>query len=622
MALRKKINETKRKHFQKKLQTAKKNPKRTWEIIKEIAQYKDIKEEKKLKNPLETATNFNTFFSEVGAKVFDEVSKFTTHKPVDVGLNPAQLLNTTNTWKPNPVRLQKIRRILYSLKNTKAVKHDNISLQYIKDSFNFTTPLLHLIINTSIATNKFPDQWKLSVIKPLHKAGDINTASNYRPISLLPVLSKILEKVISNQLLTHLDKSNLLHPNQYAYRKHTNTQDALLNITEKIYSDIDTKNVTQLLLLDLSKAFDSVEHTRLLQKISNLGIATQWFQSNLANRSHAVRLENTISSPIQNDFGVPQGFILGPLLFSIFINDFPPMPSNTRIFMYADDVQIAMTSAPVKPSQTKSDAEILLKHVKSWYGQNGLKLNASKTVHHFSFQEHNKKAPKFNFNVRNNIIEPVGKGKNLGVWFDQNMSFTSHVEKTCSKISGTLMFLHRVKNVLDEKTRLLDIQSIVLSRFDYCDLVWGDIPKGLQKELQKCMDFAAKVVCKGNFRKNDHATPLVEKLNWTPIEQRVLIHKVKYVFFSLYRPQSSANVVKFYPPTTKGVKHDRRHDVNISFRSSDAGQRALSISGALLWNKLPMHMKINQSIKNFKKNVTSFSHIRVANKYRNLSSYA
>ncbi|KAF2346651.1 Reverse transcriptase domain [Trinorchestia longiramus] len=219
--------------------------------------------------------------------------------------------------------------------------------------------LLHLIINTSIATNKFPDQWKHSIIKPLHKAGDINTVSNYRPISLLPVLSKILEKVISNQLSTHLDKSSLLHPNQYAYRKHTSTQDALLNITKKIYSDSDTKNVTLLLLLDLSKAFDSVEHKRLLQKISNLGIASQWFQSYLANRSHAVRLENTISSPIQNDFGVPQSSILGPLLFSIVINDFPSMPSNTRISMYADDVQIAMTSASAKLSQTKSNAEIL-----------------------------------------------------------------------------------------------------------------------------------------------------------------------------------------------------------------------------------------------------------------------
>ncbi|KAF2349470.1 Reverse transcriptase domain [Trinorchestia longiramus] len=123
------------------------------------------------------------------------------------------------------------------------------------------------------------------------------------------------------------------------------------------YSDIDKKSVTLLLFLDLSKAFDTVEHTWLLLKISNFGIYTQWFQSYLSNRSHAVRLENMISSPIQNDFGVPQGSILGPLLFSIFINDFPSMPSNMRISMYADDVQIAMTNAPVKLPHTKTNAK-------------------------------------------------------------------------------------------------------------------------------------------------------------------------------------------------------------------------------------------------------------------------
>ncbi|KAF2361790.1 Reverse transcriptase domain [Trinorchestia longiramus] len=320
-------------------------------------------------------------------------------------------------------------------------------------------PLLHLIINTFIATNKFPDQWEHSIIKLLHKAGDINTASNYGPISLLPVLSKILEKVIVNQLSTHLDKSNLLHPNQYSYRTHTSTQDALLNITEKRYSDIDTKNVTLLLLLDLSKAFDSVEHTRLLQKISNLGIATQWFQSYLANCSHAVRLENTISSPIQNDFGVPQGSILGRLLFSIFIDDFLSMPSNTRISMYTDDVQIAMTSAPAKLFHTKTNYEILLKHVKLWYDQNGLKLNANKTQRIIFDSKNTKKLPNLTLTLGNDIIEPLRNVKNLGVWFDQSMSFLSHVEKTCNKINGTLMFIHCVKNMFDEKTRLLAIQS-------------------------------------------------------------------------------------------------------------------------------------------------------------------
>ncbi|KAF2350243.1 Reverse transcriptase domain [Trinorchestia longiramus] len=257
-------------------------------------------------------------------------------------------------------------------RSTKLTEDPNVQLNSVHGIWNIqahtgptasATPASNKMVETmnnegdcqSIAeVIRFSDQWKHPIIKPQPRADDINTSSNYRPISLLPVLSKILEKVKNNQLSTHLAKSNLLHRSQYAYKKHTSTQDALLNITEKIYSDIDNKNVTLLLLFDLSKAFDSVEHTQLLQKISNLGTTTQWFQSYLANCSHAVRLENTISSPIQNDFGIPQGSILGPLLFSIIINDFPSMPSNTRISMYADDVQIAMTSVPAKLSQTKN----------------------------------------------------------------------------------------------------------------------------------------------------------------------------------------------------------------------------------------------------------------------------
>jgi len=137
----------------------------------------------------------------------------------------------------------------------------------------------------------------------------------------------------------------------------------------------------------------------------------------------------------------------------------------------------------------------------------------------------------------------------------------------------------------------LAIQSLVLSRLDCCSLVWGNISKCLQYELKKCMNFAAKVVCNGNYKKYDHVTPLLKKLNWIPLEQRFLIRKAQRVFSSLYLPRSNAEIVKFVPSTAPHKKQNRRNDVLVHYRSSDAGQKALSVSGALLWNSLPLSVK-------------------------------
>ena len=178
-----------------------------------------------------------------------------------------------------------------------------------------------VIVNTSIVTYLYPNSWKLPHVIPFFKSGDPDEVGNYRPISLLPIISKLLEKIISNQLIEYLENNNLLSHTQHSFRPHISTETALMKLSENIYKNIDEKKISLLILLDLSKAFDSVSNNILLKKCMDLNIDPGWFKSYLEDRYQSVRLGDTISSckPIQ--FGVPQGSILGPIFFIIYINN-------------------------------------------------------------------------------------------------------------------------------------------------------------------------------------------------------------------------------------------------------------------------------------------------------------
>ena len=173
-------------------------------------------------------------------------------------------------------------------------------------------------MNTSIVTGTFPTSWKHALVVPLHKNGDTNDISNYRPISLLPILSKVLEKIVATQLVSYLEANKLLSNNQHGFRPKLSTETALTVITDKIYNNMDNKRISLLTLCDLSKAFDSVSHSILLQKLGKITVDQFWFENYLCERTQSVRLNNTVSPKSDVAYGVPQGSILGPILFNIF----------------------------------------------------------------------------------------------------------------------------------------------------------------------------------------------------------------------------------------------------------------------------------------------------------------
>ncbi|CAF4899656.1 unnamed protein product, partial [Rotaria socialis] len=212
----------------------------------------------------------------------------------------------------NPTR---ILNIVKNLKNSNSVGHDEISLKYLTSEVTFSYILV--IINTSIQTGIFPTQWKEAIVKPLHKSGDTNEPSNFRPVSLLPILSKILEKAVANQLVTFLEENNLLSNCQHAYRKNLSTETALIKVVEEIYEAIENKEISLTVSLDLSKAFDTVDPKTLIDKLNEANIDSFWFDSYLHGRTQSVKINDTVSQSKKVNFGVPQGSILGPILFAL-----------------------------------------------------------------------------------------------------------------------------------------------------------------------------------------------------------------------------------------------------------------------------------------------------------------
>ena len=282
-------------------------------------------------------------------------------------------------FMPTPVNCETVILTIKDLRETSAVGSDGISLRFIRDGLFILAFYLTVIINTSIVTYTFPDLWKHPFVVAAYKSGDIDDASNNRPISILPVLSKVLEKIDANQLIIYLETNRLLSISLHGFRPKLSIETALLKISDRIYFNMDNKKVFLLLLLDLSKAFDSVNHNILLQKCQKLNIDPRWFQSYLSNRHQSVKMGNVLSSPSEVTFGVPQGSILGPILFNIYVNDLKKFLPKCFLIQYADDTQILIEGNIGDLLTLIQRAEEILKSAKLYFLSNGLLVNETKT---------------------------------------------------------------------------------------------------------------------------------------------------------------------------------------------------------------------------------------------------
>ena len=450
---------------------------------------------------------------------------------------------------------------------------------------------LSSIINSSIVSSHFPSPWKCASIRPLHKGGDRSIPSNYRPISLLPVPSKLLEKHVHHQLSCHLSTNNLLFPLQSGFRPYHSTQTLLLHCLDRWYKALDSKQFVGVVFLDISKAFDTVSHELLLSKLSNLGLspsAVSWFQSYLSNRCHITRVADSFSSPGFPSSGVPQGSILGPTLFSTFINDLPTVlpPDSTALF--ADDTTIFIISDQI--STLQASLQLCLNLANLWLIKNGLKLNTSKTKSMLIHSSKKKATTSLQLSVDGGIVEQVRCFKFLGVLVNNTLTWSDHVSMVCSKVSRSLNLLCRLSWFLPQPLLLLFLKSYILPTFDYCDIVWSGCTKNEARQLETLLNFSCRTVLRK--RKDYSASAARRELGLPTLTSRRKLHTAQMVFkcLSSNTPSYLSHLFS-HPPSHYCTRSSSSSQLNLPPLRTSLGQRCFSFMGASIWRSLPVHVR-------------------------------
>ena len=336
-----------------------------------------------------------------------------------------------------------IQQLLSTMKTKTASGPDNISSHMLKNTARSISPFLHELFSLSLSTGKLPSEWKISNVTPIPKSGDASQCCNYRPISLLSIVSKTFERIIHNQLLNFLLKHSRISRFQFGFRPNSSTQEALLHLSNEWHQQLDSGNQVAAIFFDLSKAFDTVPHDLLLESLQRVGVSGSlltWFEDYLSGRLQRVVLDGHTSAALPVTSGVPQGSILGPLLFIIFMNSIfdTVLSGGSRIILYADDMVLYK---PIKNNQDLLDFQNDIDAICSWTSTNSLHLNATKTKSILITRK--KHRPILNFVIGSYPIPSVTSLKFLGVVITDNLSWSSHIESTCLKAKKELRLIHR-----------------------------------------------------------------------------------------------------------------------------------------------------------------------------------
>ena len=581
-----------------------------------------------MEDPVEITNNFNNFFANVGPDTEKTVPKVPN-------MSPSMYLKNRNQLDLIIAHISEdeILDIINSLSN-KSTGPASIPLRLLKIVADLIVVPLCRIINISFSTGVFPDVLKVSKIIPLHKGGSTLEVNNFRPISLLSIFDKIIEKLMHKRLYDFLDEHDILYEHQFGFRKFYSTAYSLIEITEQIKSTIDNGKYGCGIFIDLKKAFDTVNHKILLTKLEHYGIRgniLKWFESYLSNRKQYVFYNGVSSEIAPFTCGVPQGSVLGPLLFLIYINDLPNISSKLSFFLFADDTNIYYESDSLIELEKTINKE--LKLLSLWLNLNRLALNVSKT--NFVIFRSPKKSLYHNVVLIMNrkAIEQKDHVKYLGILMDQHLNWKHQISNVSKKISRGTGILGKLKGNMHRDLLVNIYYCLVFSYLSYGVEAWGSACQTDLSKINVLQNKAVRIITGNQYFQIygeppgplPSANPLFKELNFLKFQDiyNFSIGKFAYLTLCKLSPQIFHDWFKYthevHTYATKSsviISQNNLFDPGIIQNTytlftrqsnlENYGRKMIHVSGPLIWNEIPFTIQDSLSISTFKTYLKEF----------------